>query len=315
MKKYFFTLILSLTVLSAFGQAKKPSLMVMPSDIWCTRNDYMEKYVVDGEEILIPAYKKALQTDTDLNNVITKIGILMSDQGFPLKDMASAIRSIERNAARRKATTSKTGSRAAESPADALKRVAKADIILYLDWSINTTGPKKTVTYNLRGVDPYIDKQIAAAQGTGKPSFSAEVPVLLEEAVLINMDNFTAQLQSHFDDLFANGREVAIEVEVFEGADVDLDTEFDGKKLVKIIDEWLSQHTVKRRFSKVDASENFAAYEQVRIPMYDEDGETALDTDAFVNKLADYLKEEPYRLDSKVDMTGLGLATLIIGEK
>ena len=40
---------------------------------------------------------------------------------------------------------------------------------------------------------------------------AAEVAVLLEEAVVDKMDAFVSQLQKHFDDLMANGREVALE--------------------------------------------------------------------------------------------------------
>ena len=64
----------------------------------------------------------------------------------------------------------------------------------------------------MQGLDAYSDKQIAGASGTGQPSFTAEMPVLLEEAVLAHVDNFNVQLQSHFDDMFANGREIVLEL-------------------------------------------------------------------------------------------------------
>ena len=77
-------------------------------------------------------------------------------------------------------------------------------------------GPKRSVTYTLQGLDAYTNKQVAVTQGTGEPSMAAEVAVLLEEAVVDKMDALQAsQLQKHFDDLMANGREVALEVRVF----------------------------------------------------------------------------------------------------
>ena len=68
--------------------------------------------------------------------------------------------------------TSKEGGELNESPIDKLKKVAKADIWLQMTWSVNTVGPKKSITFNLQGLDAYTDKQIAGASGTGEPSFT-----------------------------------------------------------------------------------------------------------------------------------------------
>ena len=42
MKKTLFVLLVGVMVtVSAFGQAKKPTLMVVPSDAWCVQNGYV----------------------------------------------------------------------------------------------------------------------------------------------------------------------------------------------------------------------------------------------------------------------------------
>ena len=64
MKKTFIALTLLLTGFTlAFGQAKKPTLMVVPSDVWCSKNGYMMEFDNQGTKIKIPDYKKALQED------------------------------------------------------------------------------------------------------------------------------------------------------------------------------------------------------------------------------------------------------------
>lgn len=298
------------------AQAKKPTLMVVPSDVWCTQNGYMTAYDNQGTTVMIPDYKKALQSDPNLLLVISKINTLMADRGFPLKNLESALKSIEQSMAEDAMTTSKTsGAELAETPLDRLKRTAQADIILQLTWSVNTQGPKKSVTYNLQGLDAYTDKQIAGAQGTGAPSMTADLPVLLEEAVLANMDNFTARLQTYFDDLFANGREVTVSIRVFDnGSGLDLESEYGDYELSEIIDKWMYDNTVEHRFSKSAASETRAMYEQVRIPLYKADG-MPMDTEGFVRGLRSFLRKEPYKIDSKVMNRGLGNAVLVLGEK
>lgn len=297
-----------------FSQAKKPTLMVVPSDAWCNKNGYMTEIDNQGQKIKVVDYRKALLSD-ELQMVISKINTLMTDRGFPMKDLQAAIKNIDQDNAETSVKQSKTAASITESPFDKLKRVAKADIIVQITYSIATTGPKKTVVFNLQGLDAYTDKQIVGAQGTGKPSFSAEVPVLLEEAVISQIDRFNVQLQKYFDDMFANGREVTIRIRKFDSWDKDLDEEVkDGVTISELIEEWVKKQAVKGRFSTTEATENMMFFEQVRIPIYDDKG-NASDTRAFVRKLQKYLAAEPYKVSSKLTMKGLGQATLILGEK
>lgn len=307
---------LCLTFVTAFGQAKKPKLMVVPSDAWCKEHGYMQNFDNQGSVEQIPDYKQALLNDKDLNNVIAKIGVLMADQGFPLVSMEQSLKSINNLSAEDNLIRSKTsGASMTESPLDRLRRVAKADILLQVDWTINEVGPKKSITYNLQGLDAYTNKQVAGAQGTGNPSFSAEVPVLLEEAVQDNMDNFTAQLQRHFDDLFENGREVAIDIRVFDnGSGIDLESEYGDYELTEIIDNWMAENTVSHRFNKSDATENFILYDQVRIPLYKKNGMPE-DTEGFTRNLRRFLQQPPYSIPCKIINRGLGRCLLVIGEK
>ncbi len=298
------------------GQAKKPKLMVVPSDAWCNENGYMESFDNQGITEKIPDYRQALLENKNLNNVISKINILMADRGFPLVDLQQTMKSINNLSAEDNLIRSKTsGATLKESPLDRLRRTAKADIILEVDWTLSEVGPKKSITYNLRGLDAYSNKQIAGAQGTGSPSFSAEVPVLLEEAVMNNMDNFTALLQTHFDDLLENGREVVIDIRVFDNASgVDLESEFEGYELSEIIDNWMAENTVNHRFNKSDATENFILFDQVRIPLYKKNG-MAEDAEGFTRTLMRFLRAAPYNITCKVMNRGLGRCLLIIGEK
>jgi hypothetical protein len=298
----------------SFSQAKKPTIMVVPSDVWCNTNGYMTEYDNQGTKVKVPDYKKAFQENSDLLMVISKINGLMADRGFPLKNLESALKSSESESAENALLSSKSGANVSETPFDKLKKTAKADIIIQLTYTLNTVGPKKSVTFNMQGIDAYTDKQIATATGTGQNSFSAEIPILLEEAVITHIDNFNSTLQKHFDDMFENGREITVRCKKFDSWDGDFEKEFDGKELSKIIEEWMTKSSVKGRFNTSDATENFILFEQVRIPLYDANN-NAQDARAFVKELQKYLKNSPYQITSKLVTKGLGQATLILGEK
>lgn len=318
MKKYALIIILLASAIWGFGQAKKPTIMVIPSDNWCIKNGYVITQDVMGTQKTFPDYKKAVQNDTELLMVLGKINTLMADRGFPLKNLESVLKTLETESAEVSMLTSKAGNDLAESPTDVLKRTANADIIIQITYVVNQSGPKKSITFMLQGLDAYTDKQIAGAQGTGQPSFSTEITVLLEEAVISYIDDFNSRLQDHFNDLFANGREVALQTRVFNGAAFDLEQEFDWKgetlECGEIIEDWVAANTVQGRYNLSDYSENRMIFEQVRIPLFD-DRERAMDTRRWVRDLRTMLTGAPFNTPVKIYTKGLGEVWLILGEK
>ena len=56
MKKIFLSLLLLLAASSAFSQAKKPTLMVVPSDVWCNQNGYVQTIDNQGLMEKVPDY-------------------------------------------------------------------------------------------------------------------------------------------------------------------------------------------------------------------------------------------------------------------
>lgn len=314
-KTTLFLIAVTLFTIGVTAQAKKPTLMVVPSDAWCITNGYYLMFNDQGNTIKIPDYKRVFQENTEVLQVISQINGMMAERDFPLKNMESVIRSLEMDSAEDAMRTSKnTGSDVSESPIDALKKVAKADIIIQLTWTLNKVGPKKSVNFNLQGLDAYTNKQVATATGTGEPSFAAELPVLLSEAVIAHIDNFTATLQDHFEDMFKNGREIVVRIQTWEDWDNDLETEYNGEELGYIIEDWLADNTVAGRFSTTDMTASMALFEQVRIPLYTESGRPT-DARRYLRDLSKFLKNSPYAVPNKLVMRGLGRATLILGGK
>ena len=322
MKKICLLILAAFLTLSAFPQAKKPVIMVFPSDQYCISRGYSMTFNNQGVSQTLPDYKKALQTDPDLRLVITKMGQIMADRGFPLKDLEQEMKNIEQEGAEMAMLTSKTGAGIVESPIDRLKRTAKADIILDLDFTIKKSGPKTYISFNLKGLDAYSAKQVSGVAGAGQPSAAAAPEILLEEAVLSQMDSFNAGLMRHFEDMFANGREVKMLVRLWDSSVDDLETEYEVNgetiELITAIDHWLDENCVSGRYNRSDATASMGRYEQVRIPLMKKDTkgvERAVDTRTFVTDLRTYLSKAPFNITSKVYQRGLGEAWLIIGEK
>jgi hypothetical protein len=298
-----------------FAQAKKPTIMVLPSDNWCEQRFFMTEFDNQGTKQKVPNYKQAFQEDTEIGQVISKIGSLMIDRGFPLKDAEQELKAIEARAAEDNMTTStSTGSSIAESPVDILKNKAKADIIIQIWWKVTKTDAGKVLSFTVEAFDAYTNKRIAAATGNSEPNNTAIVPVLLEQALLSKIDPFVNQLQQHFDDMLVNGREIRLTVKRWNAWQYTLEDEIAGEEITDHINNWMQTNTVNKRFNMSDASENIIRFEQVRIPIYDANG-NPIDARAFAKGLQKHLKSTPYNFEVKLVTRGLGEAILILGEK
>jgi hypothetical protein len=314
MKHIFLLFSLGISILS-FSQAKKPTLMILPSDNWCEQRYFMTEFDNQGTKQKVPNYKQAFQEDTEIGQVISKIGSLMIDRGFPLKDAEQELKAIEaRTAEDNMTTSSSSGSGISESPLDKLKNKAKADIIIQIWWKVSKTDNGKVVSFVLEAFDAYTSKRIAASSGNGSPNDKDIVPVLLQNAIQSNIDPFVSQLQAHFDDMFNNGREITLTLKKWNSWDKDFETEVDEKEIIDYVNEWLQKNTVKGRFNVSDASENKIRCEQVRIPLYDSNN-NAVDARQFAKGLQKYFKAAPFNYEVKLMTRGLGEAILVFGEK
>lgn len=311
----FLVLLHALFAIEVMGQAKKPTLMILPSDNWCEQRFFMTEFDNQGTKQKVPNYKQAFQEDTEIAQVISKIGSLMIDRGFPLKDVEQELKAIEARAAEdNMASSTSSGSSLSESPLDKLKNKAKADILIQIWWKVSKTDQGKVVSFILEAFDSYTSKRIAAASGNSAPNNTDILPVMLETAIRANIDPFVNQLQQHFDDMFANGREIILTVKKWNSWENDLETEIDGKEIADHIQSWLQMNTVQGRFNVSDVTENIMRCEQVRIPLYDTNN-NALDARSFGKGLQKHLKAAPFSFEVKLMTRGLGEVILVLGEK
>lgn len=296
-----------------FGQSKKPTLMILPSDNWCEQRYFMTKFQDQGRTVSVPDYQAAFREDTEIGAVVAQLGQVLTDCGYSLKDTEQELKKMARVITEDSVTSSKSGSVLAESPLDILKRSSKADIIIQIGWQVNKEGNKKSVSFILEAFDSYTSKRIATATGISKAS-SEIVPRILAKAVGDQIKPFNKQMDAFFADAEKNGREILLTVRRWEDWDNDLETEFDGEELLDIIQNWLTENTVGGSFNLSDATENFARFEQVRIPLANEKG-TAIDARAFATELRKYLRKAPYNIPAKVMTKGLGEAQLVLGDQ
>ncbi len=292
---------------------KKPTIMILPSDHWCEMRFFMTTYDNQGNKVKTPNYQQAFIEDTEIGPVVSKIGQILTDMGYSLKDAEQEIKSINTKTAEDNVTMSKTsGASLVESPLDILKRRIKCDILIQISWDLSRSAGGHSSTFTLEAFDSYTNKRIATS--TGNIEGRGSVADLLFDAVKKNVKPFDRQMDKWYADQRKNGREINLTIRCWDNWENDLETEYDGMELTDCIQKWLQKNCVNSTFNLSDGTELFAQFEQVRIPLEDEKGK-AMDARAFATMLRKYLAKPPYSITAKVMQRGLGEAILVLGEK
>lgn len=288
--------------------------MILPSDNWCNQRYFMTSFSNQGSTVKVPNYQQAFMEDTELPQVISKVGGILTELGYSLKDAEQEIKSIATKTAEDNVTFSKTsGAVLDETPLDVLKRRVKSDIVIQIWWKLNRDSKGHSASFILEAFDAYTNKRIATSTGTTKTSKDI-IPILLEQAVKENIKPFDEQMSRWYDDQQKNGREIVLTVRCWDNWENDLETEYQGNELTDCIQDWLAEHTVNAAYNLSDGTETFAQFEQVRIPLLDKRGR-AMDARAFATELRKFLQNPPYNITSKVMVRGLGEAIIVLGEK
>lgn len=309
--KICLTMLLLCSMITFAQTAKKPTIMVIPSDHWCTSRYFTKTMDNQGKKVTINDYEAAFREDAELYSVAVKIGEIMAADGYPVKDYMQEYKSLM-DEQTEEVTMSSMGSIIEETPLDMLRSRVKYDIELRVDWMVHQEKNGRSVSVNIAAIDTYSNKQVAAASGTCNTADKI-IARLIEDALNKQMGGFTQQLNNHFTDLTNNGREITLQIRVWDSGSITLEDEnAEGVALIDMISSWVEDNTVAGAFNLTSNTESRAKFEQVRIPMLNAKGR-AMDARMFANQLRQYLKTQG--VDSKVMNKGLGDATLILGEK
>tara|TARA_B100000768_G_scaffold140251_1_gene131708 strand:- start:535 stop:1476 length:942 start_codon:yes stop_codon:yes gene_type:complete len=312
MKKINFILILLFIPAIIFGQNMKPTIMVIPSDIYMTKKGWVDEKGNND-------FQKAFKNDVELRLAVAQLGEFMGKQGFPLVNLEAQLKGLQNEQIRNENYESRDGETIQLTILDEIFASTQPDIVMDLDFQVSG-GMKKTLLYNLQGLDSYTFKLISSSSGTGPGSATGDIATLLQVAIKDNMDNFCLQLTDHFHSVMEKGREIKIQIKV-NSDDIYFDDDyfypaFDDMddELSIIIEEWFYRNAKNGMFKVTSLSDKRMKVDEIRVPVVDDRGR-AITAMSFVRKLKKILKREPFNIPCDDQLIGLGEAWLILGNK
>ena len=305
------------------GKYAKPILMVVPSDVYCTEMGYVQKWKDENGVVrTVSNYDVFNREDArDLRLVISSLNEIFNKKGFEVQSLEFLMRSLKQEESENQFVGQDYGldGAIAESPTDRIKRTANVDFIVDLDFEIMEVGAQRYVTFNMKAVDVSSNaREIAHAHGDGKPSSSASVNTLLEEAVLNHMDLFCKKLQNEYVNMSKNGRQITVKVKRTDNSDYDLlrtTFAFEGQQttLGDIIYYWLQDNTVDNNPTR-SISPNVITFNQVMIPLTKIGRRGAVqrvDTQEYLQGLQTYLRDT-YNVEGTIYMRGASEVWLVL---
>lgn len=305
------------------GKYAKPILMVVPSDVYCNEMGYVQKWKDEnGREQTITDYDIFGREDArDLRLVIASLNEIFNSKGIETQSLEFLLKSMKQEEQENALVGDDYGldGTIAESPIDRIKRTANVDFIVDLDFEVMEKGMGRYISINMRAVDVSANaREIAHAHGDGKPSNSATINTLLEEAVLNHMDMFCKKIQDEFVNMSKNGRQITVKIKRTDNSEYDFirtTFSFEGEQtnLGDIIYYWLQDNTVDNNPTRV-ITPNVLTFNQVMIPLTKVGRRNAVqrvDTQSYLQGLQTYLRNN-YNIDGTIYMRGPSEVWLIL---
>jgi hypothetical protein len=316
--QFFFSLLILLgSIGTSYAQRSRvSSIMVFPHDQFCDSRGYTVevKDPVSGMVTVLPDYNKALQKDSNLIQVISKISGIFANRGVPLVDLKATLDGIRQDRAEEAAVLAGAGKSVSKSPYDEVTEAARPDVAVYIMWSIQGKAPRRSIAFTIDVKDAYTRKVIASKSGTGEPSLTENTAALLAEAVITHVENLIADMQAYRETIETRGREIVLRVRVASDVDYNLESECNGKELSELIEDWMKANAKGGEYKPAKGTETRLEFTDVRIPLFK--NEKAYDAKDFGKELMNYLKKTcPDKNNIKLQSRGLGGVDLYLGGK
>ena len=290
-------------------QTQKPTMLVLPSDQLMQRFGCIRTEVSLGKQLQVRDYNSYLLTDPDAKFIIASIQSAFIEFGYPLNDLEQTLKSINDQEMVDEVSGIKKDSKTI------LLTNARPDIILELDYDMTTDRSSrdysKSLTYTFRAIDAFSNKVVATIQAAGVKNAKGNTATMMGEAVQKNSKDFTKQINKHFDDLIANGRDITMRVMIDANESFTMsDESIYGDTYADFILDYMKVNTLMGTYNLQRNTDTEMYFANVRIKTLNDNG-TQYSAYDFARELSKALNKE-CGVKSKNVTQGLGDAMIII---
>jgi hypothetical protein len=300
----------------AFGFT--PKVLVVPSDTWMERNNFVTRVNNQGITEKIYDYENAINNESiknALNVVKEKLG--GPSGSFQVQDIPLRLGDFKAEVAKNNARSLSKK----ESNLDIFARTMQADLWIKVDFQTNKLkgGLETQFLMTISGTDPYTGNEVLPGKQIDKVTVGDNMFQLTKNAMGGAVDDFRPKLFEYFKKVTAEGMQGRLNVEFSDNLDIDFNTEFPYKgkdyELDRIVDALLKKYALSSA-TEGSQTETVRRY-SINIPLeYKNElsGEKERnDFENFARQFKDELKK--LGLKSVHEKNGLGKVDVIITEQ
>ncbi len=168
--------------------------------------------------------------------------------------------------------------------------LSAADIYIETEARIIRTPRGTSVTVLLNAYDAFTGQTLLSELGHSPKFYTDNFEKLTEKALTTFLDGFCTSLQEAFRQSMQNGRSIAIDIGISEGATIDMDSEIDnnGDLLSDLIENWLEENAYQSYFHIQGVTATKMIIDEVKIPAKDPVTKKNYSPSRFVNELRKY---------------------------
>jgi len=265
---------------NAIEQAR-PTIIVIPGDGTLQNFGCLTQQKKNGESYVIRDYQTYLLKDDRCKRLVGHIQDLFTQQNYPLNDFEQSLKKISTKSA------TDVADNYAQDAKTRLMQTVNPDIILELDYQTtadkkqnkltghNYSSPKsedpKNVSYTLRAIDAYNNKVVASITKSNMKGTSTTETI--QDDIDKNATKLMRDIQQYFSDILTRGRDVTVRITLDRDCPFGLlDESIEGDSYADWIIDYIKTHTVKGAYKMVINTNNELSFENVRIPLLQEDG-------------------------------------------
>lgn len=289
-KSLFITLLLSITLAQtswAQTNVNQPRILVVP-------------FTTTSQNALVEYDSKP-----EMRQVMVEIANAMNQRGFQPDDFQEIIRKVQE-------TDNLNLLRDADvDPIDKILQYATSDIVIYSEIFVHSEGDgSNSVQINLRAIDKISSKSLFSQNFLATPHFRTTDFGFLGQKALNHegqLDKFINGLNTALGDIRQNGRSISLRIQKSNSSEIGLDEEVDETNYLTLSDvliDHIKKTSFKNNFRITANTARELYFDEIRIPILDNDGNNFLPSDfardirIFLTKVCSDYKGERVRIDA-----------------
>ncbi len=248
MKNYFLLLLNFLTLTVLAQNSIQPTVMVIP--------------FARADQDLREVYEH--QNSGPVRAVISKVKDQLDQEGIRTTDFRAILKQLKNTEVFTSGQQTSVKQRVIE--------LSAADIYLESETQIVRTPTGNSVTVILTAYDAFTGRSLVNKLGHSPKFYTENFEKLAEKALDNFLKAFTQSLKNELENMLLNGRSIAMDIGIAEGAEIDMDfvmENFQGILLSDAIEGWLEENALNAYFHIQGITATKMIIDEVKIPMID----------------------------------------------